>query len=149
MCILVTYTLLLTGHHLVAFIRAWQDSLIQAAEQNAQSAFQFNTYIISVLVIFFYQNDQKFPKVANVPSLHAKSIDNVPPVNVNKLKRAVRQFFQFYGKIYGMNHKIISINIGRLEDRFLKHYKQNHLTPEQKRFILIKRRTNFKQRFPF
>lgn len=139
--------MLLTGHHLVALIRAWQDSLIQAAAQNGAPVFQFNTYIISVLVIFFYQNYQKFPKIANVPSLPAKSIDKVPLVNVNKLQRAVRQFFQFYGKIYGMNHKIISINTGRLEDRFLKHYKQNHLTREQKRFVRIKRRSNFNQRF--
>lgn len=127
--------MLSTGHHLIAFIRAWRDTLIEAATQNGAPTFRFNTYIISVLVIFFYQIDQKFPKVANVPSNGTKTIDNVPPVNVNKFKAAVGQFFQFYGKIYGMDHKIISINIGRLEDRFLKHYQQIHSTPEQKRFV--------------
>lgn len=139
----MTLILLLTGHHLIAFIRAWQDTLIQVATQNGTPAFRFNTYIISVLVIFFYQIDQKFPKVSTVPPNQAKSIDNVPPVNVTKFKNAVRQFFQFYGKIYGMNHKIISINIGRLEDRFLKQYQQIHSTLEQKRFVRITHENNF------
>lgn len=139
----MTLLLLLTGHHLIAFIRAWQDTLIQVATQNGTPAFRFNTYIISVLVIFFYQIDQKFPKVSTVPPNQAKSIDNVPPVNVTKFKNAVRQFFQFYGKIYGMNHKIISINIGQLEDRFLKQYQQIHSTPEQKRFVRITHENNF------
>lgn len=86
-----------------------------------------------MLVICFYQIAEKFPKVANVPAHQAKSIDDVPPVNADKFKRAVRQFFQFYGTIYAMNHKIVSINTGRLEDRFPKQCQEIQLTPEQKR----------------
>lgn len=119
---------------MIAFVYGWQQALIQAAAENQTPAFRFNTYIISVLVIFFYQISKKFPKVANVPDIEAKSIDDVPPVNADKFKRAVRQFFQFYGTINAMNHKIVSINTARLEDRFPKpSYQEVQLSPEQKR----------------
>lgn len=93
-------------------------------------------HLISVLVIFFCQVSQKLPKLANVPSTQAKWINHSPAVNNDKLKRAIGQFFQFYGNIYEKKHELISVNIGRWEDRHLTHtFQRAELTPEQKRLI--------------
>lgn len=122
------------GYHLVAYIRAWQNALNEAAaEKSTRIVFQFNTYIISVLVIFYLQLNQMFPKLPNVPSSHIKSMDRAPQ-NVDKeyLKRSVNGFFEFYGKNYELKNQLISVNIGRWQDPRLEN-KRTILTPEKKR----------------
>lgn len=124
----------LTGYHLIAYVRCWQSALYDAADRSGTSFFRFNMHLISVLVIFFCQVSQKLPKLANVPSTQAKWINHSPAVNNDKLKRAIGQFFQFYGNIYEKKHELISVNIGRWEDRHLTHtFQRAELTPEQKR----------------
>lgn len=57
-------------------------------------------------------------------------------MNTDKLKRAIGQFFQFYGNIYEKKHKLISVNIGHWEDRHLTNtFQRAQLTAEQKRLI--------------
>lgn len=99
-------------------------------------AFEFNTYIITVLVIFYLQLDQKFPKLADVPPSHSKFIDHVPQFQMEKekLKQTLRQFFEFYGDKFQMKRQIISVNIGRWQERILQSG-QTNFTTEQKRFI--------------
>lgn len=125
------------GYHLIAYVQYWQNALNGTLVQKGLRAFQFNTYIISVFVIFFLQLDQEFPKVANVPPSHSRCIDHVPDVDKEKLQQAVAQFFNFYGDKFQMNRQIISVNIGRWQDRFLQS-QQTNFTLEQKRFVFHK-----------
>lgn len=123
-----------TGHHLIAYIHSWQAALNEAAAPKGSFLFRFNTYIISVLAVFFLQVRQKFPKLADVPSSQAKFIDHVPHIDRVHLKQTIGQFFEFYGNHYEIENHIISVNIGEWQNR---HEISQHftLTPEQKRFI--------------
>lgn len=124
-----------TGYHLIAYVRAWVNALNEAAAaEGAQLVFRFNTYIISVLVIFYLQMNQNFPKLADVPKSHATCVNYVPQ-NVDKqnLKRSIGEFFKFYGKKYELKNQLISVNIGRWQDPQPVSKKTN-LTPEQKRY---------------
>lgn len=122
------------GYHLIAYVRAWQNALNEAIAANGtRFVFRFNTYIISVLVIFYLQLNQNFPKLSDVPSSHIKSMDRVPK-NVDKeyMKRSVNGFFEFYGKKYELKNQLISVNIGRWQDPLFEP-KKTTFTPEQKR----------------
>lgn len=119
---------------MIAYIKAWQNVLNEVAAQRGISAFHFNTYIISVLVIFFLQIEQKCPKVKDVSSSQTKCINSIPSINKGKLKRAVIRFFHLYGKNYDIKSHLISINVGRWQE--LQHkITQKIFTPEQKRFV--------------
>lgn len=126
--------LIFTGYHLIAYIRAWQISVNDVAAQNGLYAFQFNTYIISILVIFYLQLTHQFPKLADLPSYQVKSIDFVPKIDKGKLKKVAHQFFEFYGKYYEMNCKVISVDVGRWQNRELDS-KQTNFTLAQKRCV--------------
>lgn len=117
-------------------MRAWQNALNDiAVKKGFLFAFRFNTYIISVLVIFFLQLNYNFPKLADVPSSsQLKSIDHVPkPVNKAQLKEVVCKFFEFYGRKYE-KCKLISLNIGRWQNVQLSR-QQTVFTPEQKSYV--------------
>lgn len=124
------------GYHLIAYIRSWQDALNEAAAQKGLCAFRFNTYIISVLVIFFARVNQILPKLEAVPASHAKFLDHVPHIDRTQLKQAVGRFFAFYGTQYDVANLIISAHIGHLENRHDIN-QQTNLSPEQKRFVDI------------
>lgn len=125
------------GYHLIAYVRAWQNTLNDmAVKKGFFFAFRFNTYIISVLVIFYLQLNHNFPPLADVPrSSQLKSIDNMPKtVNKAELKQAVCKFFEFYGRKYE-KCKLISLNIGRWQNVQLNR-QQTIFTPEQKMLVL-------------
>lgn len=124
------------GHHLIAYVKSWQTALNETATTNGTSLFQFNTYTISVLVIYFLQLNNQFPKLANVPVTNTKFIDNVPHVNEEEFKRAVIQFFEFYSNKYQMKNHIISIDIGRWKNRRLES-QQSNFSPEEERFVIL------------
>lgn len=124
----------ISGFHLIAYVQCWQSALFDVAYQNGTSFFRFSMHLISVLVIFFCQVDRKLLKLASVPKTQTKYFNHLPSVNTNKLKKAVGDFFQFYGNIYEKKHELISVNIGRWEDRYLTHT-FGGLTPEQKRLV--------------
>lgn len=123
-----------SGFHLIAYIRCWQNTLNEAAEQNELKAFKFNTYILSVLVIFFLQITKKIPKLKDLPATQSTTINHIESVNETHLKEAICQFFEFYGEKYSISRQLISINIGRWQERHLQH-QQINLKPEQKRLI--------------
>lgn len=122
---------------MIAYVKAWQNVLNEVAAQRGISAFHFNTYIISVLVIFFLQIEQKCPKVKDVSSSQTKCINSIPSINKGKLKRAVVLFFDLYGINYSIKGHLISINIGRWQEPEYKK-QQKSFSSEQKRFAKLK-----------
>lgn len=122
-----------TGYHLIAYVRAWQNSLNTSAAQHGLCAFQFNTYIISILVIFFLQLNQQYPKLEELPASKIKCIDFVPNIDKEILKQVTRLFFEFYAKYYEMNVKVISVDVGRWQNREVDS-NQTNFTPAQKRY---------------
>lgn len=73
--------------------------------------FQFNTYVISVLVIFFLQNRYAAPTIDDIESW---------PVLVNdeahRGNELVQEFFSFYGSSPFLWHSIVSVHAGTLID---------------------------------
>lgn len=120
---------------MIAYLKSWQEALNRAAILKEMQAFQFNSYIISVLVIFYLQLNQNFPKLTNVPVSQASSIDKVPPVDINLLKQSIHQFFEFYGNSYDIKDHVISVHVGQWENRAFEKDQQHEYTPEQRRFV--------------
>lgn len=118
----------------MAYIKSWQNALNEAALQKGLKAFQFNSYIISVFVIFFLQIKKNFPKLKDLPASRSKCIERVEAVKNESMKQAIAQFLEFYGMRYEINNHLISVNIGRWQERRL-HAQQTSFTPEQKRFV--------------
>ncbi|XP_031626105.1 uncharacterized protein LOC116342572 [Contarinia nasturtii] len=118
-------------YYLIAYIRSWQNILNDIAAKENTTAFHFNTYIISVLVIFFLQMNNQFPKVKELPTLESKCIVVVPKPDQGRLKQVVFGFFEFYAKRYEIKNHLISINIGRWQERHLQSHQIN-FTSEQK-----------------
>lgn len=121
-----------TGYHLIACIRSWQNVLNDVAAEHGKVAFQFNTYIISVLVIFYLQMNHNFPQTKDVPPSKAKHINVVPIIKMDLLKQGVGGFFKFYADRYEISNHLISVNIGRWQERRLQPH-QSNFTSEQKR----------------
>lgn len=121
---------------MTALLRAWQMAIHEAAVQSGYGfAFRLNTYIISVLVIFYLQLNHNFPKLEDLPQGLNEQSDYLSQVNAKELKQALRQFFTFYGKVYE-KCKLISCNIGRWQNRRLDKHQQI-LSPERKKFVSI------------
>lgn len=101
-----------TGNFLITFIRTWQITLNRLEIAH----FEFNTYIISVLVIFFLQMDYNFPTIE----------ETVVRAKVSNFKTALKGFFNFYGNHYQIRDHVISTQIGQ--------WQQRHIQLEQKPF---------------
>lgn len=95
----------ISGGFLISYISAWQSVL----NRLIGPMFDFNTYIISVLAIFFLQVNYKLPSNANFSNLVASTTSNVADLSV-----IPRQFFEFYGSVYNISSHVISTNVGRL-----------------------------------
>lgn len=119
---------------MIAYVKSWQHALNDTLRTQGLVAFQFNTYIISVLVIFFLQMNYDFPKVDAVPLVNVMTINTVPSINKDALKKAIRAFFNFYAKQYEVDRLLISVQIGRWQERRLQA-EQRKFTAEQKRFV--------------
>lgn len=120
-----------TGKPLIGYVVAWQNVLNDVATKNIGGrAFHFNTYIISVLVIFYLQMKHKLPVVKDL----ASTINNkISFGSADDLGQFVRDFFHFYGKSFERNTHIISANVGRWQQ--MDSPTQTKFTPEQKRFV--------------
>lgn len=107
------------------------------ATQNGDIAFQFNTYIIAVLVIFFLQVQYDLPTVSAVSALVSASEKAYTKSAFEEQKdfgRILFEFFYFYGSRYEINNHLISARIGRWQEQRLTG-QQKYFTPEQKRFV--------------
>lgn len=127
----------LLGRQLIGYIRAWQNVINNLAKQNGSSAFTFNTYIISVLVIFFLQMNYDLPTINDITILmgngQSESIPNPKSFEDKKhFNRILSDFFHFYGSRYEINNHLISVCVGRWQEQRLTG-QQKHFTVEQKR----------------
>lgn len=111
------------GRFLISYISAWQTVL----NRQGSPEFEFNTYIISVLVIFFLQVNYKIPTLDNIANFVSNANTNVP-----NFKTCPRQFFDFYGNRYQMHNHVISAHIGQ--------WQEMRCHPEQTRFSEAKQR---------
>lgn len=124
---------------MIAYIRAWQNVVNKLATKNGNAAFQFNTYIISVLVIFFLQMNYSLPPVNDVTILVGSGQSTAAPNSkstldeVNDFDKMLGEFFHFYGSRYEINNHLISTCVGRWQEQRLTG-QQKHFTAEQKRF---------------
>lgn len=101
---LMSQFLFLSGRFLITYVRAWQNILIESR----MAKFEFNTYMISVLVIFFLQVTYNLPKVNEI-SL------NVSNADISNFKIIPHEFFEFYGNYYQLQNHVISASIGQWE----------------------------------
>lgn len=103
-------------------------------KENGEIAFEFNSYILSVFVIFFLQVNSNLPTVD-------KFISSDQPVETNdqlsdeskNFGLLVRAFFQFYGDKYNIEEHLISTYIGQWQQIRLQN-EQKRITPAQKRY---------------
>lgn len=125
----------LIGYHLIAWIKSWQSTINDIALSFGVVGFQFNMYIISVLVIFFLQMCYKFPQIKNLPVSKSKDI-TIPDIGSVRLKEALSDFFQFYALKYQVKNPLISVNVGRWQS--IKMQDGQKFSSEQKRFVHVK-----------
>lgn len=122
---------LFPGKFLITYVKIWQNNLYQADIAH----FQFNTYIVSVLVIFFLQmefGEASFPPVDRLLTTSA----NVQS-NISDFKPVLRQFFYFYGNRYQICNHVISINIGQWQERRLQAIQ--NFSPAQNRYKIFRK----------
>lgn len=121
---------MLSGRSLIKFIKTWQNVLRRKYPNNDVIKFEFNTYIISVLVIFFFQVKYHIPIVENIwtipPTIASKHVIDI---------ELVREFFLFYGNEYKIYNQIISVQSGKWQERFVTLGQT--LSTTQQRFVLI------------
>lgn len=104
----------------MSYIQIWQ----KIVQKTHEALFDFNTYIISLLVMFFFQVNYNLPNISNFHnSSHKKRFKDV------NIKTIAREFFSFYGNSYNMRTQVISVQIGRWQQRQLnpsqKHQKRS------------------------
>ena len=109
-----------------------------AAERGC-TAFQFNTYVIAVLVIFFLQMNYGLPAIGGI--LVASEDETTDTSNTKStadktkdLNKMLADFFHFYGGRYEINNHLICTWIGRWQEQRLTG-QQKHFTVEQKRWV--------------
>lgn len=90
---------------------------------------ELNTYIISVLVIFFLQMNYGYPTVDQLMHQNFTICSKI-----FNMKTVLRNFFGFYGNQYDILNHIISANIGQWQDR-RSLSEQNSCTLAQTRFV--------------
>lgn len=135
-----SYIVCLIGRQMIGYIRAWQNVVNELATQNDNTAFQFNTYIISVLVIFFLQMNYGLPPVNDVTILVGSGQSQTAPSSKSTsdefkdFDKMLSEFFHFYGSRYEINNHLISACVGRWQEQRLTG-QQKHFTVEQKRFV--------------
>lgn len=114
---------------MIAYLKGLCTVLDDIAANNRLPVMKFNSYMISVLVIFYLQMNHNFPKI--------NQLSNSSKVTLSakfSLHELVRDFFRFYGKKYELKNHLISLNVGRWQEKQLQK-SQTIFSPEQKRFI--------------
>lgn len=122
---------------MIEYVAAWQNAVRSTLAENGASMFKFNTYMISILVIFFMQVNFSLPTIQEMASMrpNAEAIKKANASlqkdleNVDKL---LVDFFWFYGNRYQIWNHVISLNIGRWQERRIQD-QQKFFLPNQKR----------------
>lgn len=118
------------GKKLIAFVRAWQNVLNEEASKSGLMAFDMNSYIIAVLVIFYLQVKHELPTVPELPLVIANGIKIIPK---NSFDELVKGFFEFYGNIFESKMHLISVNVGKWQQK--SQGEPNQVSPVEKRFV--------------
>lgn len=93
---------------LVGYIKAWQNTINEVAALNGLDTFEFSTYLISVLVLFFLQVTYNFPTIKKLSSANEIQLTIENDRNI-----VIHKFFEFYAN---ENIKSISMHEGRWHD---------------------------------
>lgn len=104
--------ILFQGKLLVVYIKAWHNVLNRVASENGLVAFEFNSYIISVLVIFFLQVKRNFPTFKDLLAFRINRF----PLN-GHFNQFLHDFFSFYGYNFDAEKHVISLHVGKLQNR--------------------------------
>lgn len=107
-----------SGNYLIRSVR----SRVQRADVQS-----FNTYIISILVLFFLQVKHHFPTAGQCLVVTSTNSDFRP---------ALKQFYNFYVNNYQMPQHVISADIGQFQELHNGHTKKKN-KPEKLRFVLF------------
>lgn len=110
---------------------AWQNALKTILSPIGTSVFQFNTYMISVLVIFFMQVNYDVPMAQDVHAAMKKTNSSMQK-DLLIIDKMLADFFWFYGQRYQIWNHVISLNIGRWQERRIQD-QQKWFLPNQKR----------------
>lgn len=95
---------------MTAYVRAWQNTLNVILSEHGKTAFEFNTYILSVLVIFYLQKKSLLPSLADIRSFKPDSQSSLP-IGSKKFKKQLLDFYLFYGREYQKKNHLISTYI--------------------------------------
>lgn len=93
--------------------------------------FHFNTYMISILVIFFFQVNYNVPVVDHIWSIPPK---NASDHDVDLIK-LIQEFFSFYGNDYKIYNQVVSTHVGQWLERFMPV--GHMLSTTQQRYVFI------------
>lgn len=102
------------GKQLIAYIKAWTFVLNEQAIKYGLVAFDMNTYTIAMLVIFYLQMNHELPIVTELASTIASKVKFS---SENQLDEFVKEFFEFYGKKFAPKAHLISINVGKWQQK--------------------------------
>lgn len=132
---------LIVGRNLIEYVLAWQHAINGILAQNESSAFQFNAYIISVLVIFFMQVNYEIPIISEMAAFRSnadamKKAGASHKRDLANIDKLLADFFWFYGQRYQIWNHVISLNLGRWQERRIQD-QQKHFLPNQKRFAFF------------
>lgn len=94
--------------------------------------FHFNTYLISVLVIFFFQVNYGAPVIEHI---WTNPTEMISETTNHPFMQYVQEFFSFYGNTYQIENHVISTHIGRLQQRKLQPVQG--LSLAQQRFVFF------------
>lgn len=113
---------------MIAYVKAWQNVLNEEASKKELAAvFNMNSYIIAVLVIFYLQLNIDLPTVAELPLTFPKRSKFSPIKSFDEL---VKGFLNFYGKTFEPKMHLISVNVGKWQQKELGD--QRNFTSPQK-----------------
>lgn len=118
---------------LAAYIKALLIVINDITSLNGLPPLQLNTYIISVLVIFYLQLKHKMPTINALTAMLSDQISFTSRENLNEF---IKEFFNFYGHTYQITVHLICLNVGRWQDKQPQKH-QKHFSPQQKRCIFM------------
>lgn len=122
------------GKDLIGYVKALLNVYNDNATQNGLPVLKFNGYIISVLVIFYLQLKHNFP---TINALESKLSDKTSFVANESLNcEIIKGFFKFYGNTYQVSTHLISLNVGKWQEKRLQQGQKN-FSPEQKRSVFF------------
>lgn len=106
-----------TGKPLIAWIKAWQNALNEQASRDTLVAFNMNSYVIAVLVIFYLQVNHELPTVTELGS----AIESGMKISIKQsLEEFSKGFFDFYGHKFEITTHMISLHVSKGQQKVQK-----------------------------